>query len=84
MGLSIWHLLVVLAIVLIIFGTRKLRDFGGDIGSAIKNFKKAVNEEEDAAGKKGGSSKKVVPLQEKKPRVIEGKAAPARKKKKTS
>lgn len=82
MGLSIWHLLVVLAIVLIIFGTRKLRDFGGDIGTAIKNFKSAVNEE-GSAGKKG-DSKKVVPLQEKKPRVIEGKTAPARKKKKTS
>jgi len=36
---SIWHWLVVLAIILIIFGTKKLRNIGGDLGGAIKNFK---------------------------------------------
>lgn len=46
MGLSIGHLLVVLAIVLVIFGTKKLRDFGSDLGGAIKNFKQSVREEE--------------------------------------
>lgn len=43
---SIWHWLVVLVIVLLIFGTKKLRNMGGDLGGAVKNFKEAVKEEE--------------------------------------
>ena len=39
---SIWHWLVVLAIVVVIFGTKKLRNLGGDLGAAIKNFKGAM------------------------------------------
>ncbi|PPE74997.1 twin-arginine translocase subunit TatA [Solimonas fluminis] len=47
---SIWHWLIVLAIVLVVFGTKKLRGAGGDLGGAIKNFKQAMKEgEEDAA-----------------------------------
>jgi sec-independent protein translocase protein TatA len=44
MGISIWQLLIILAIVLVIFGTKKLRDFGGDLGGAIKNFKTSMKE----------------------------------------
>ena len=43
-GISVWQLLIVLIIVLMIFGTKKLRNMGGDLGSAIKGFKKAVTE----------------------------------------
>ncbi len=43
---SIWHWLVVLAIVLVIFGAKKLRGVGSDLGAAIRNFKQAMNEEE--------------------------------------
>jgi sec-independent protein translocase protein TatA len=43
---SIWHWLIVLVVVLLIFGTKKLRNLGGDLGNAIKNFKSAVKEEE--------------------------------------
>lgn len=46
---SIWHWLVVLAIVVIIFGTKKLRNVGGDLGGAIKNFKESMKGEEDKA-----------------------------------
>lgn len=46
MGISIWQLLIVLAIVLLLFGTKRLRNMGGDVGSAIKNFKSAVKKEE--------------------------------------
>ncbi|MBX2857077.1 MAG: twin-arginine translocase TatA/TatE family subunit [Cellvibrionaceae bacterium] len=46
-GISIWQLLIILAIVLVLFGTKRLRGLGGDLGSAIKSFKKAVSEEED-------------------------------------
>jgi sec-independent protein translocase protein TatA len=44
-GLSIWELLVVLAIVLLIFGPKRLKGLGSDLGSAIKGFRKAVSEE---------------------------------------
>ena len=46
-GLSIWHWLIVLAIVVLIFGTKKLRGLGGDLGGAIKNFKQAMREGEN-------------------------------------
>ena len=45
---SIWHWLIVLVIVLVIFGTKKLRNIGGDLGGAVKNFKEAVKEGEKA------------------------------------
>ncbi len=55
---SIWHWLIVLAIVLLIFGTKKLRNLGGDLGSAIKNFKGAMKEEGDTV-KPGDAPKPV-------------------------
>ncbi|ASP37608.1 twin-arginine translocase subunit TatA [Bacterioplanes sanyensis] len=45
-GISIWQLLIVLAIVIMIFGTKKLRSLGGDLGGAVKGFKKAMNDDE--------------------------------------
>ncbi|NKF21229.1 Sec-independent protein translocase subunit TatA [Solimonas marina] len=50
-SLSIWHWLIVLAIVILIFGTKKLRNAGGDIGSAVKNFKQSMKEGEENAPK---------------------------------
>ena len=47
--LSPWHLLVILAIVLIIFGPSKIGDVGGALGKAIRDFKKAMNDPEEAA-----------------------------------
>lgn len=44
MGISIWQLLIVLGIVLLLFGTKKLRNLGSDLGSAIKGFKSAVKD----------------------------------------
>jgi sec-independent protein translocase protein TatA len=44
---SIWHWLVVLVIVLLVFGTKKLRNMGGDLGGAVKNFKEAMSEEKN-------------------------------------
>jgi sec-independent protein translocase protein TatA len=41
---SIWHWLVVLAIIILVFGTKKLKSLGSDLGEAIKNFKQAINE----------------------------------------
>ena len=45
-GISIWSLLLVLVIVVLLFGTKKLRNVGADLGGAIKNFKKSVKDEE--------------------------------------
>ena len=50
------HLLILLLIVVLIFGTKKLRNMGSDIGGAVKEFKKAVNEDAD--------SKKTDPIQQ--------------------
>lgn len=44
MGPSIWQLVIVLVIVLLLFGTKKLRNLGGDLGGAIKSFKGAMKE----------------------------------------
>lgn len=44
---SIWHWLIVLVVVLLIFGTKKLRNLGGDLGGAVKGFKDAMNEEKN-------------------------------------
>ncbi len=50
-GISIWQLLIVLGIIILIFGTKKLRNVGTDLGGAVKGFKKAMSEEEK--GEKG-------------------------------
>ncbi len=44
MGIGVTELLVILAIVVVLFGTKKLRGLGGDLGSAIQSFRKAINE----------------------------------------
>ncbi|WDD99027.1 MULTISPECIES: Sec-independent protein translocase subunit TatA [Thalassomonas] len=44
-GISIWQLLIIAVIVILLFGTKKLRNMGTDLGSAVKGFKKAVSEE---------------------------------------
>ena len=51
MGISIWQLVIVLGIVILLFGTKKLRNMGGDLGSAINSFKKAVKTGEKDADK---------------------------------
>jgi sec-independent protein translocase protein TatA len=47
MGFSIPHLLVVLAIVVVVFGTKRLRNLGADLGGAIKGFKSAIKDGEE-------------------------------------
>lgn len=44
-GISIWQLLIIAVIVVLLFGTKKLRNLGGDLGSAIKGFKNAIGDE---------------------------------------
>ncbi|MGB1580088.1 MAG: twin-arginine translocase TatA/TatE family subunit [Nevskiales bacterium] len=49
MGISIWQLLIILVIVVLLFGTKKLRNMGGDLGGAIKNFRSSMREGEAEA-----------------------------------
>jgi sec-independent protein translocase protein TatA len=46
-GISIWQLLIVLAIVVLLFGTKRLRSLGTDLGGAIKGFRKSMNSDPD-------------------------------------
>ncbi len=55
-SLSIWHWLIVLAIVVMVFGTRRLRSAGSDLGSAIRSFKEAVKEGEVEASNRSPAS----------------------------
>ncbi|PPI87673.1 twin-arginine translocase subunit TatA [Candidatus Pantoea edessiphila] len=46
-GISIWQLLIIAMIVVLLFGTDKLRNLGEDLGASIRGFKKAMNEDDD-------------------------------------
>ena len=61
-SMSIWHWLIVLLVVLLIFGTKKLRNIGQDLGGAVKGFKEGVKGAEDAADaakESGGPTAKI-------------------------
>lgn len=61
-GIGIWQLLIILVIVLLLFGTKRLKGLGGDLGGAIKGFKKAITEDEankDTADEHDADPKKV-------------------------
>jgi len=47
-GISIWQLLIILAIVIMLFGTKRLRTLGSDLGSAVKGFRKSMSEDSGA------------------------------------
>ncbi|MEE8428509.1 MAG: twin-arginine translocase TatA/TatE family subunit [Gammaproteobacteria bacterium] len=56
MGISVWQLLIILVIVLVLFGAKRLSTLGSDLGSALKGFKKAVRDDE---GKDVDSGQKI-------------------------
>lgn len=74
-GISIWQLLIILAIVLLLFGTKKLRGLGTDLGGAIKGFRKAVKDEEQGAEAASAEERKLEDTSE--GSVIEGEAEEA-------
>jgi len=69
MGISIWQLLIVLVIVIVLFGTKKLRNLGGDLGSAIKNFRQSMSTGESEEPEKKDAPKVT---QDEKGQIIEG------------
>ena len=50
-SLSIWHWLIVLLVIVLVFGTKKLRNIGGDLGGAVKGFKEGMSSDNDAPKK---------------------------------
>ena len=69
--LSIWHWLIVLLIVMLVFGTKKLRNIGDDLGGAVKGFKQGVREG-DAENKPADPASSQPLQQGKSAQVIEG------------
>jgi sec-independent protein translocase protein TatA len=51
MGVSPWQLLILLVIVVLLFGTKRLRGLGSDLGNAVKGFKKSMGDEDDSKDK---------------------------------
>ncbi|MFZ2288355.1 MAG: twin-arginine translocase TatA/TatE family subunit [Halopseudomonas yangmingensis] len=46
-GISMWQLLIILLIVILLFGSKRLKNLGSDVGEAIKGFRKSINTDED-------------------------------------
>ena len=76
MGLSWWHILLVLLVFVLLFGTGKISGLMGDLAKGIKSFKKEMNEGESEAAP--------APTPEPEPKMIEHKAKPAAKAKTAS
>jgi sec-independent protein translocase protein TatA len=55
---SIWHWLILLAIVLVVFGTKKIRNLGPDLGAAIRDFKKGLSGDDEAKQKEEEAARK--------------------------
>ncbi len=68
MGISIWQLLIILVIVMLLFGTKKLRNLGSDLGGAVKGFRSAVKQGTDEADE-------AAKLEQAEGEVIEGEVA---------
>lgn len=71
-GLHIWHLLILLVVVLLVFGTKKLKNIGSDLGDAVKGFRSAM-----ASGEKGEESPETRQIEESAPAVSKPQAAAA-------
>jgi len=54
--MSIWHWLIVLVIIMLVFGTKKLKNIGSDLGGAVRGFKEGVKEGAEQAGSESSSS----------------------------
>jgi sec-independent protein translocase protein TatA len=59
-SLSIWHWLIVLVIIMLVFGTKKLRNIGSDLGGAVKGFKEGVKEGADSASTTDAQSSRTI------------------------
>ncbi|VAX10210.1 Twin-arginine translocation protein TatA [hydrothermal vent metagenome] len=68
MGIGVWQLVIILLIVLLLFGAKRLRNIGGDLGSAVKGFRSAIKDEEKGADKNAGEAQ----IEQREGEIIEG------------
>jgi len=68
-GLSIWHWLIVLLVVMIVFGTKKLRSIGSDLGGAVRGFKDGMKDSEQGSGEPSQVGRTIESRAEEKPKV---------------
>ncbi len=68
MGIGVWQLVIILLIVLLLFGAKRLRNIGGDLGSAVKGFRSAIKDEEKGADKAAGEAQ----IEQREGEIIEG------------
>ena len=64
-SLSIWHWLIVLVVVMLVFGTKKIGNMGADIGKAVKGFKDGVKGEEDKPASQVAADKSTIDVEAK-------------------
>ena len=64
-NMGIWQLLIIAVIVILLFGTKKLRSLGGDLGGAVKGFKSAMSSEEEKKALEETAAEKTAPSVEK-------------------
>ncbi|MDJ0890429.1 MAG: Sec-independent protein translocase subunit TatA [Gammaproteobacteria bacterium] len=76
-GISIWSLLLILLIVVLLFGTKKLRNIGGDLGTALKNFKGAMRDGEEAKASEPGQIEQSTSSSDSAPAKEKDKASPS-------
>ncbi len=65
-GISIWQLLIIALIVVLLFGTKKLRSLGGDLGGAVKGFKNAMSTDDEKKALEDNTAEKTAQTEEKK------------------
>ena len=78
---SIWHWIVVLIIVLLIFGTKKLRNLGSDLGGAIKSFKQSMKEGGEGSPSDSGEDDEAKKIKNDSGRVIDAEVTSKKKQK---
>jgi len=74
-GISIWQLLIILAIVLLLFGTKRLRTLGSDLGNAIKGFRGAIRDGEEGKDDAAAKDNKLEGPAEQQARGVDDEAA---------
>jgi sec-independent protein translocase protein TatA len=76
-GIGVWQLLIILVLVILIFGTKKLKNVGGDLGGAIKNFKQSMKESGETTE---AASAEPAQLKQAEESVVEGEKAGTKEK----
>ena len=66
-GISIWQLLIILVIVILIFGTKRMKSLGGDLGGAIKSFRKAMDTSDGEPSSDDGDEQKKIESEDSEP-----------------